>query len=129
MRLSKTSALFFAFVALCAGPAATAEWHPAQEAPQPRRERAESRAQGLSSDLNLTADQQEKLRAIYQERDKKLKSLYEDFRAKREAVKTESDAKFQALLTPEQREKLKTVNRKKTAEKARSLERKGLKTN
>ena len=129
MRLSKTGPLLIMLAALCAGPAAMAEWHPAQEAPQPHRERTESRAQGLSSELNLTADQQEKLRAIYQERDKKLKSLYEDFRAKREAVKTESDAKFQALLTPEQREKLKTMNQKKTAERVRSLERKGLKTN
>jgi Spy/CpxP family protein refolding chaperone len=129
MRFRKTAAVNLIVMGLFFSPLAAAEWHPAQEATPAPRQPGGGLSDRMGRDLDLTKDQQEKLQAIYQERDRKLKVLYDDFRARREAVKSETDAKFQALLTAEQREKLKAVERKKTAETAKSLERKGLKTN
>jgi Spy/CpxP family protein refolding chaperone len=128
MRRSPLTVLIV-LIALFAGGAASAEWHAAQEASPARPQKGTSHADILARDLNLTSEQKDKVQAIYRERDRKFKSLYEEFRAQREAAKADAESKFQAVLTDAQKEKLKEVNKKNSSEKARALERKGLKTN
>ncbi len=54
----------------------------------------ENRLERMAENLNLTADQQTKIRAIFDEKHSKMKALHE-----------ESHKKVLAVLTPEQKEK------------------------
>ena len=107
--------------------AAAGEWHPAESSP-PKQEQGNN-SDRITRDLDLTKEQQEKLQAIYRERDRKLKSIYEDFRSKRVAVRTETDKKVDAILTPEQREKRQEQQKKRLVQRAKTLTEKGLKKN
>ena len=91
---------------------------PASTAPAPRHghkqgDRAEQRLKRLSKKLNLTDDQKEKVRPILQDEEKQLTDMEADStltaqqkHKKTKEIRRSSRAQLDAILTPEQKEKL-----------------------
>lgn len=80
---------------------------------------APTQLQRLTKQLQLTADQQAKIGPLLQQRDQQLKALHADTtlkpadrRAKTMALVQDSDNQITAVLTPEQRDKWKSVREK-----------------
>jgi Spy/CpxP family protein refolding chaperone len=78
-----------------------------------RGDRAEHRLKRLSKKLNLTDDQKEKVRPILQDEEKQLTSLESDStlstqqkRQKTREIRMASRSQMEAILTPEQKEKI-----------------------
>jgi Spy/CpxP family protein refolding chaperone len=97
---------FFSFIlaGVCAAGLALAE-------PQQHGRNAEHRMEMLSKRLNLTADQQAKLAPIMTDRQQQMRAIFkdsslsrEDRMAKIKAVRKDSNAKIEALLTYEQKQ-------------------------
>lgn len=89
---------------------------PRQAAPKMAqgRESVEQRMERMSKELNLSQEQREKIRPLLEEQDKKMGELHNDTsltqeqkRDKARAMMTETHEKITAILTPEQKEKLK----------------------
>jgi Spy/CpxP family protein refolding chaperone len=121
MRLKNSLAWNLCLIGMTVSSIAMAGWHPAGEGTSVRQERGKNRIERLNESLDLTKDQQQKLQSIYESRDKRLQSLYADFRSKRTALQDDTDGKIQALLTAEQREKLKKMQQKKLVERAKVM--------
>jgi Spy/CpxP family protein refolding chaperone len=121
MRLKNSLAWNLCLIGMTVSSIAMAGWHPAGEGTSVRQERGNNRIVRLNESLDLTKDQQQKLQSIYESRDKRLQSLYADFRSKRTALQDDTDGKIQALLTAEQREKLKKMQQKKLVERAKVM--------
>jgi|SRR6516162_1713114 Spy/CpxP family protein refolding chaperone len=80
----------------------------------PGRESVEQRVERLSKELDLTQEQREKIRPVLEEQMKQMRALREDSsltqeqrREKAMAAMKETHEKVEAILNPEQREKLK----------------------
>jgi Spy/CpxP family protein refolding chaperone len=99
-------------------------WQEAGEAPptaqqaRPARGRAERELQRMSERLNLTEEQKAKIRPILQERNKQLEDLRAnsslpqgEARAKATEIRKSARQQIDQILTPEQREKQKTMRR------------------
>ena len=78
-----------------------------------RGDRAEHKLKRLSKRLNLTDDQKEKLKPILQDEDKQLTALESDStlsaeqkRRKSREIRMSSKSQMDAILTPEQKEKI-----------------------
>lgn len=89
---------------------------PPQAGPRmpPGRESVEQRMERLSKELDLTQEQREKIRPLIEEQVKQMRALREDNsltqeqrREKAMGVMKETHGKIDAVLSPEQREKLK----------------------
>jgi protein CpxP len=83
---------------------------------QRRRDQAEDRLRRMSKELNLTDDQKEKIRPILQEEAQQSKSVQSDSsltdqqrRKKMREIHKTYEPQVQAVLTPEQRDKLKNM--------------------
>ena len=83
---------------------------------QRRRDRAEDRLRRMSKELNLTDDQKEKLKPILQDEAQQMKSVQADNsltaqqrRKKMREIHKTFEPQVQAVLTPEQRDKLKNM--------------------
>jgi protein CpxP len=94
----------FILAGVCAAGLALAE-------PQQPQRSPEHRMQMLSKRLNLTADQQAKLLPIMTDRQQQIRAIFqdssltkEDRMAKMKAVRKDSNAKIEALLTNDQRQ-------------------------
>ncbi|MHB8521193.1 MAG: hypothetical protein ACYDH9_10595 [Limisphaerales bacterium] len=77
-----------------------------------RRQTAQERMKKLAADLDLTQEQQDKLKPVFQERNKKQRELRqdtslsaEDRRAKAKTIRDDTAKQVKAILTPEQWEK------------------------
>ena len=97
-------------------PQAAQEPPPPQAGPHmpPGRESVEQRIQRLSKELDLTQVQRDKIRFLIEEQIKQMRALREDTsltqeqrREKAMAVMKDTHEKIEAILSPEQREKLK----------------------
>jgi len=91
---------------------------PAQQA-RPAHGRAERELQRMSTRLNLTEEQQERIRPILQERNKQLDDLRAqsslpqgEARAKAAEIRSSARQQINQILTPEQREKQKAMWRR-----------------
>jgi len=85
----------------------------------------ESRLQKLSDELNLTADQKAKLKPIFEDEAKQIEAVRNDTSlakpdklAKVKQIHQSFEPKVDAILTPEQQEKMKQI-RQQAREKAR----------
>jgi periplasmic protein CpxP/Spy len=96
--------------------AAAQQSAPAQAAPKmaPHQLSVDERMDRMSKELNLTPEQKEKIRPLLEEQDKQMSELRsntsltpEQKRDKARAMMMEAHEKFVAVLTPEQKEKLK----------------------
>ena len=81
-------------------------------------DRAEQRMQRMTQMLNLTKDQQEKIRPIFEDQFKQMQVLRQDTsltpeqrRAKAQEMRKSVHAQISQILTPEQREKLKEMRK------------------
>jgi Spy/CpxP family protein refolding chaperone len=99
-------------------------WQEAGEAPptaqqaRPARGRAERELQRMAARLDLTEEQKAKIRPILQERNKQLDDLRANFslpqgeaRAKAREIRKSARHQINQILTPEQREKERTLRR------------------
>ena len=82
------------------------------------RDRVEERMQRMSERLNLTKEQQEKIRPIYEKQFQEMHALWQDTsltrdqkRAKMQEMRKSTHEQVSQILTPEQREKLKEMRR------------------
>lgn len=109
--------LLTAFTAFAqdSNPPATTTLAPAPGAKrhQMRADRAEQRLKRLSKRLSLTGDQKDKLRPILHDEDQQMKSVEDDSsmtpqqkHRKTRGIRMSSRSQMDALLTPEQKEKL-----------------------
>jgi Spy/CpxP family protein refolding chaperone len=94
---------------------------PAQQAP-PAHGRAERELQRMSARLNLTEEQQARIRPILQERNKQLDDLRAqsslpqgEARTKAAEIRRSARQQINQILTPEQREKQKAMWRRNRA--------------
>ena len=99
-----------------ARPQAAQQPPPSQAGPHmpPGRESVEQRVERLSKELDLTQEQRENIRPVIEEQMKQMRALREDSsltqeqrREKAMAAMKETHEKVEAILNPEQREKLK----------------------
>ena len=99
-----------------ARPQAAQQPPPSQAGPHmpPGRESVEQRVERLSKELDLTQEQRDKIRPILEEQMKQMRTVREDSsltqeqrREKAMAAMKETHQKVEAILNPEQREKLK----------------------
>ena len=98
-----------------AGAQNTQQPAPPQAAPKmPPGQSVTERLERMSRELNLTTEQKEKIRPLLEEQSKQMSELRsntsltpEQKRDKARAMMTETREKIQAVLTPEQKEKLK----------------------
>jgi Spy/CpxP family protein refolding chaperone len=91
---------------------------PAAEQARPARGRAERELQRMTVRLNLTEEQQAKIRPILQERNKQLDDLRAqsslpqgEARAKAAEIRRSARQQIAQILTPEQREKERAMRR------------------
>ena len=70
----------------------------------------------FSKELNLSADQQEKIRPIKEEKEKAINELYRETWDKKMKIMDDTHAKIKALLTPEQQKKFEDMIAKHKAE-------------
>ena len=70
----------------------------------------------FSKELNLTADQQEKIRPIKEAKEKAIKELYKETWDKKMKIMDDTHAKVKAFLTPEQQKKYEEMIAKWKAE-------------
>lgn len=94
------------------GPQANAADNQGQTQAGGRRQTAQERMKKLAADLNLTQEQQDKLKPVLQEQSKKLRELRQDTslsatdrRAKAKTIRDDAAKQIKAILTPEQWEK------------------------
>jgi periplasmic protein CpxP/Spy len=89
---------------------------PAQAAPKmaPRQPSVDERIDRMSKELNLTPEQKDKIRPLFEEQDKQMRELRsntsltpEQKRDKARTMMMETHDKVAAILTPEQKEKMK----------------------
>jgi len=80
---------------------------------QGRRDQVEGRLRHMSKQLNLTDDQKEKIKPVLQQEADQMKAIQSDSsltpqqkRKKAHAIRRQFQPQIQALLTPEQKEKL-----------------------
>ncbi len=88
------------------------------------REKHEEMAKKMAKDLGLTAEQQEQAEAIRKEGQEKIKPLMDEMKALREKIDAERKAnmeEFEKILTPEQKEKLKEIQKRGLEEMNRRL--------
>jgi periplasmic protein CpxP/Spy len=83
---------------------------------QRRRDQAEDRLRRMSKELNLTDDQKEKLKPILQDEGQQMKTVQSDNslttqqrRKKMREIHKTFEPQVQAVLSPEQRDKLKNM--------------------
>jgi Spy/CpxP family protein refolding chaperone len=60
----------------------------------------------MARELNLTPDQKESIRQIFESNDGKFKDLYTEMHKRLSAIRTEIKTQIDAVLTPEQKQKL-----------------------
>lgn len=86
---------------------------------QSRGKGPEGRLERMSKDLNLTAEQKEKISAIVKESGEKMKEAMQKARESGKAAREETDKQIKAVLTPEQAQKFEAmqVEREKKMEK------------
>ncbi len=88
--MKKTIAILLASAGLVTGSLAFAN-HPGKDGPH-----GEARLQHMKEELNLTADQEAKIRAIFQKQQEKMKAIHEQTRDSIASVLTaEQKAKFE----------------------------------
>jgi len=63
----------------------------------------------LAQDLNLSAEQQEQIRKIFERNDAKLKDLRTDMRGRLATIRAELKTEVDAILTPEQKQKFEAM--------------------
>jgi cell division protein ZapA (FtsZ GTPase activity inhibitor) len=84
----------------------------------------------LAQDLNLSAEQQEQIRKIFERNDAKLKDLRSDMRGRLSAIRAELKTEVDAVLTAEQKQKFEAMiesyleQRKRESDKRRESQRK-----
>lgn len=66
----------------------------------------------FSRELNLTAEQQPKVEAIFEASRSKMEALHEEVRPRFEALRCETQEEIRRLLTPEQEKKFEAMNAK-----------------
>jgi Spy/CpxP family protein refolding chaperone len=93
---------------------------------QRRRDRAEDRLRRMSKELNLTDDQKEKVKPILQDEAQQMKSVQADNsltaqqrRKKMREIHKTFEPQVQAVLTPEQRDKLKNMKQESREQRQR----------
>jgi Spy/CpxP family protein refolding chaperone len=115
-RLLAAALLLAGSVALAqdSDPAAPAQ--PGARYDQRRRDQAEDRLRRMSKELNLTEDQKEKLKPILEDEVQQMKTAQADTsltsqqrRKKMRGIHKTFEPQVQAVLTPEQRDKLKSM--------------------
>ncbi len=81
-----------------------------------RHDRVQDRLEWMSKELNLTDDQKAKLKPILQDEGKQMRAVHEDNsltpeqkREKAKQIRENFRPQIQAVLTPEQKAKLKTL--------------------
>lgn len=116
----KPTLLTFMAAALMACPALVNAQNPTDKPEQKRHMGPEERLKVMTEKLSLTAEQQEKVKAIYEKYGPQMKefmskgreNLTEQDRTKmRELMKSQND-EIDAILTPEQQEKMKEMRQK-----------------
>ncbi|HPA20647.1 MAG TPA: Spy/CpxP family protein refolding chaperone [Verrucomicrobiae bacterium] len=116
----KPTLLTFMAAALMACPALVNAQNPTDKPEQKRHMGPEERLKVMTEKLSLTAEQQEKVKAIYEKYGPQMKefmskgreNLTEQDRTKmRELMKSQND-EINAILTPEQQEKMKEMHKK-----------------
>ena len=75
-----------------------------------------ARFEEFSKKLNLTAEQQEKIRPIKEDKEKAIKELYKETWDKKMKIMDDTHAKIKAFLTPEQQKKFEEMIAKCKAE-------------
>ncbi len=115
----KQKVFSFILAGVCATGLALAE-------PQQHERGPEHRVEMLSKRLNLTADQQSKLLPIITDRQQQIRAIFQDSSlsrqdriAKMKAVREESNAKIEALLTDQQKQSFEQLQQQ-MRERARS---------
>ena len=73
-----------------------------KEAVPYKGDKSEMAVQRMTKELNLTTDQQDKIRALYQQKMQDRAEQKEDTKMDRKAVRTSYEAELAAILTPEQ---------------------------
>jgi Spy/CpxP family protein refolding chaperone len=109
-------------------PAASTPAPPSAQSPGPGgRISPEERLKKMTEELGLTQDQQDKIKAAFEKYSPQLRELFakgranltdEDKAKARELIKSQGE-EIAAVLTPEQKEKLKAAMEKRQAERAK----------
>jgi Spy/CpxP family protein refolding chaperone len=115
-KLLAAAVLLTGSVALAQDSAPAAPAQPGARYEQRRRDQAEDRLRRMSKELNLTDDQKEKLKPILQDEAQQMKTVQADTsltsqqrRKKMRGIHRTFEPQVQAVLTPEQRDKLKSM--------------------
>ena len=96
----------------CPGP-------PEKKMEQKREDRQTERLNRLAKDLNLTAEQKDKIGAIFKENETKAKAAMDKTREEMKTLRDAGEKKIKAVLTPEQAKKFEEMQaemRKKMGE-------------
>jgi Spy/CpxP family protein refolding chaperone len=75
-----------------------------------------------AKDLNLTAEQQEKIKNIFKKNEERIKQLRTDFYKHLGEIREQLKSEVDAVLTPEQRQKLETMIQKHLQERRKEYE-------
>lgn len=76
----------------------------------------------MSKELNLTAEQEQKIREIFKNNDEKFKSLKKEMDGKLSAIRTQLKKEIDAVLSEEQRKKIEAMIEKFISERRREGE-------
>ena len=79
----------------------------------------------LIKDLGLTVDQQEKIREIFKKNDERIKELRTDFYKHLGEIRDELRKEIDAVLTPEQKQKMEAMIQKSLDERRKETEKRG----
>jgi Spy/CpxP family protein refolding chaperone len=93
-----------------------------------RAQRGPSHAPNLEEmarELGLSSDQKEAIRRIFESNDSKFKELYAEMRDRLSALRSEIKTQIDAVLTPEQRQKMEAIIAKHGEQRRNESQRKG----
>jgi Spy/CpxP family protein refolding chaperone len=76
----------------------------------------------MARNLGLSPDQKEKIRQIFESNDGKFKELYTEMHDRLSALRSEIKSQIDAVLTPEQKEKMEAIIAKHGEERRRESE-------
>lgn len=71
----------------------------------------------MKTELNLTPDQEQKIKALHEQNKQEMKQNHEVMKAKMDAKREQNDAQMKQILTPEQYTKWQALKEKRKAEK------------
>ncbi|MGQ9671824.1 MAG: Spy/CpxP family protein refolding chaperone [Candidatus Aminicenantales bacterium] len=76
----------------------------------------------MSRELSLTADQQERIRQIFERNDARLKELRSDMHSRLTEIRAQLKSELEGVLTPEQRQKFEAMIAKYLLQRKRDFE-------